>query len=107
MQAHMKSKAIPDNSTVLIVGAASFIGAHIVLAFLKAPRNRLRRLHLLLADNLTPFLLYASTLTLSTVPDITAPGAFDAVLKDVSSVIYIASALVLRSRRTSQASRIV
>jgi nucleoside-diphosphate-sugar epimerase len=89
-------KAIPDGSTVLIVGAASFIGAHIVQSFLefgykvRATDYDLSKAAWLTEDT---FKSYATTgaLELIVVPDITTKSAFEEVAKGVSAIIYVAS----------------
>lgn len=75
-------------ATVLVTGASGFIAAHVVDAFLRKGYNvrgtvrsektaaQVRETH---AD-------YSKQLSLSVVPDISAPGAFDEAVKGVDGV---------------------
>jgi nucleoside-diphosphate-sugar epimerase len=89
-------KAIPDKSTVLIIGASSFIGAHITHAFLKFG-YRVRAVDYnaskaaWLVEDIFKSDAVAGTLELAIVPDILADKAFEEVIKGVSAVIYVAN----------------
>ncbi|RDW58448.1 hypothetical protein BP5796_12378 [Coleophoma crateriformis] len=90
------SKAIPDGSWVLVVGAASFVGSNIVQAFLKLGYKVRATDYSLpqaswMADDF--FASYAADghFELVIVPDIGEENAFDSVIKGVSAVIYVAS----------------
>jgi nucleoside-diphosphate-sugar epimerase len=88
-------KAIPDGSTVLIVGASSLVGAHIVNAFLnygykvRATEYDLSQASWLTEDAFKSHAA-AGSLELVIVPDITAENAFTEVMKGVSAVVYVA-----------------
>ncbi|EED23494.1 cinnamoyl-CoA reductase, putative [Talaromyces stipitatus ATCC 10500] len=86
-------------ATVLVTGASGFIAAHVVAAFLRNGYNvrgtvrseksaaEVRQTH---AD-------YASQLSISIVPDIAAPHAFDEAVKGVNGIIHTASPFVLNA----------
>ncbi|KAH8888143.1 NAD(P)-binding protein [Thozetella sp. PMI_491] len=97
MAAH--PKAVGDGSTILIVGASSFVGAHIVLAFLSSGyKVRATDYEASKATWLTEdaFKSYAdsSSLELVIVSDITADNAFANVVRGVSAFIYVANVAV-------------
>jgi len=89
-------KAIPDGSSVLAVGAASFVGSHVVDEFLKKGyKVRATDYDITKASWIADeqFKSYVSTghFEFICVPDILADNAFVEVLKDVSTVIYVAT----------------
>jgi nucleoside-diphosphate-sugar epimerase len=89
-------KAIPDGGQVLVIGAASFVGSHVVSEFLKkgykvrATDYDISKALWLAEDQ---FKSYAATghFEFVCVPDIMAENAFVEVLTDVSAVIYVAA----------------
>lgn len=82
-----------SKGTVLITGASSFVGAHVLEQFLSegTPVRAVARSQSSADRILKVNDKYASLLSFAIVPDITAPGAFDAAVKDVEGVIHIAS----------------
>lgn len=78
---------------VLITGASSFVGAHVLEQFLSegTPVRGVARSQSSADRILKVNAKYASLLNFVIVPDITAPGAFDDAVKDVEGVIHIAS----------------
>jgi nucleoside-diphosphate-sugar epimerase len=89
-------KAIPDGCRVLVIGAASFVGSHVVDEFLKkgykvrATDYDISKASWLAEDQ---FKSYVTTghFEFVCVPDILAEKAFAEVLRDVSAVIYVAA----------------
>ncbi|KAM0453050.1 hypothetical protein ACHAPV_009165 [Trichoderma viride] len=82
-----------SKGTVLITGASSFVGAHVLEQFLSdgTPVRGVARSQSSADRIMKVNAKYASLLSLAIVPDITAPGAFDDAVKDVEGVIHIAS----------------
>lgn len=98
-----------DKGTILVTGASSFVGTHVIKAFLRAGyrvRGQVRN-----AASAAKVRRAFPTpggdgddegnnnnndrLTTVEVPDITAPGAFDAAVAGVSGVVHCASPFVL------------
>lgn len=79
--------------TVLITGASSFVGAHVLEQFLSegSPVRGVVRSQSSADRILKVNTQYASLLSFAIVPDITRPGAFDEAVKGVEGVIHIAS----------------
>ncbi|KAH8128176.1 hypothetical protein ACSS6W_011022 [Trichoderma asperelloides] len=82
-----------SKGTVLITGASSFVGAHVLEQFLSegTPVRGVARSQSSADRILKMNAQYASLLSFVIVPDITTPGAFDDAVKDVEGVIHIAS----------------
>lgn len=82
-----------SKGTVLVTGASSFVGAHVLEQFLSegTPVRGVARSQSSADRILKVNAKYASLLSFAIVPDITAPGAFDDAVKDVEGVIHIAS----------------
>ncbi|KAM0263955.1 hypothetical protein ACHAQJ_000990 [Trichoderma viride] len=78
---------------VLITGASSFVGAHVLEQFLSegTPVRGVVRSQSSADRILKVNAQYASLLSFAIVPDITTPGAFDEAVRDVEGVIHIAS----------------
>jgi nucleoside-diphosphate-sugar epimerase len=88
--------AIPDGSIVLVIGAASFVGSHVVDEFLKKGyKVRATDYDITKASWLADkqFKSYVTTghLEFICLPHILAENAFVEILKDVSAVIYVAT----------------
>ncbi|RFU78898.1 cinnamoyl- reductase [Trichoderma arundinaceum] len=96
----LATMALISKGTILINGASSFVGAHVLEQFLsegtpvrgvvrsQASANRILRVNT----------QYASLLSFAIVPDITSPGAFDDAVEGVEGVegvIHIASPFTL------------
>lgn len=89
-----------SKGTVLITGASSFIGAHVLEQFLSqgtpvrgAVRSQDSADRILRVNT-----QYASLLSFAIVPDITAPGAFDEAVKGVEGVIHMASPFIMSTQ---------
>ncbi|KAG8671224.1 hypothetical protein FPOAC2_04551 [Fusarium poae] len=86
-----------DKSIVLVTGANGYIAGSVVEAFLKAGyavRGTVRSKAS--GDPLVKALSsYGSDLEIVEVPDIVAPGAFDAAVKGVHAILHLASAVSL------------
>ncbi|KAL7928310.1 hypothetical protein V8C35DRAFT_285374 [Trichoderma chlorosporum] len=78
---------------VLITGASSFVGAHVIEQFLSegTPVRGVVRSQSSADRVLKVNSQYASLLSFAIVPDITTPGAFDEAVKGVDGVIHVAS----------------
>lgn len=93
-----KTNGAQAKGTILITGATSFVGTHVIETFLEhgykvrgQVRNDASALKVQKA-----FPTAGASLTTVSVADITAPGAFDAAVKDVSGVIHCASPFVMQ-----------
>lgn len=88
--------AIPSGSTVLVIGATSFIGSHIIQRFLALGyKVRGTDYDISKASFLTSetFASYATngSFEFIHVPDILTENAFDTAIKGVSAVVYVSS----------------
>ncbi|KAE9380712.1 NAD(P)-binding protein [Stipitochalara longipes BDJ] len=89
-------KAIPDGSLVLVIGAASFVGSHVVDEFLKkgykvrATDYDTSKASWLAEEQFKSYVA-SGNFEFICVPDILAENAFVEVLKDVFAVIYVAA----------------
>lgn len=86
------------NNTILITGATSFVGTHVIEHFLQHGyhvRGQVRNDSSALKVQ-KAFPNAGASLTTVSVPDITIPGAFDAAVKDVSGVVHCASPFVMQ-----------
>lgn len=86
---------------ILVTGATSFVGTHVIRVFLEAGytvRGQVRnessaaKVHKVFSQDVVDGTTGA--LTTVVVPDITVPGAFDAAVKDVTGVVHTASPFV-------------
>ncbi|KAK5992932.1 Putative uncharacterized oxidoreductase [Cladobotryum mycophilum] len=84
---------MPSQGTILVTGASSFIGAHVLELFL-AEGTKIRGVvrSQASADRVLKVnQKYASLLEFAIVPDITKPDAFDEAVRGVDGVIHMAS----------------
>jgi nucleoside-diphosphate-sugar epimerase len=89
-------KAVPDGCWVLVIGAASFVGSHVVDEFLqKGYKVRAMDYDVSKASWLAEDQFKSYTITghfeFVCVPDILAKNAFVEVLKGVLAVVYVAA----------------
>ncbi|EHK21712.1 uncharacterized protein TRIVIDRAFT_70733 [Trichoderma virens Gv29-8] len=82
-----------SKAPVLVTGASSFVGAHVIEQFLSegTPVRGVVRSQSSADRVLKVNSQYASLLSLAIVPDITKPGAFDEAVNGIDGVIHIAS----------------
>lgn len=93
-----KTNGADNKGIILVTGASSFVGTHVIKTFLKNGyhvRGQVRNAGS--AEKVRKaFPTAGDTLTTVEVPDITVPGAFDEAVKDVAGVIHCASPFVMQ-----------